>query len=80
MYGQRLSADQPYFGPIQPGQTWESYESTQEQLARNLMVGTGLVATAALVNPVVAGIGLLSYLASGAGERQHTNKPRQQGG
>lgn len=80
MYGHDLSAGEQYYGPVPQGQTWEQYETEQEQLARNLMVGTGVAATALLLNPVVAGVGLLAYLASGGAGRQHMNKPKIQGG
>lgn len=78
MYGHELSAKEEYFGPVPQGQTWQSYETKQAELARNLMIGSG-VAVAAMVNPVVGAVALIGWLAAG-GTGQHQNKPKTQGG
>ena len=78
MYGRQLGAEQPYFGPVPQGQTWETYETTQQSL-KDSLYGAALVSGAALIHPMLglaAGIGLLIA----GGSTMHQNKPKIQGG
>lgn len=79
MYGKELSASEQYFGPVPQGQTWQTYESAQERLAKNLTAAAAIGATALLINPLVAGVALVGWLAYG-GTSQHQHKPEKQGG
>jgi hypothetical protein len=78
MYGRQLGADQPYFGPVPQGQTWETYESTQETL-KNSLYGAAIVSGAAMIHPVLGLAAGLAMMIQG-GSTMHQNKPKVQGG
>lgn len=67
-----------FYGPIQPGQTWNAYQAFMEM---PIAVGaSGAVVGAMVAGPIgaiVGGVG--SWLLSG-GSKRHTNKPKVQGG
>lgn len=52
-----------YYGPPRPGQTFEEYETYMN--VQNVAIGSGILATAVLVNPILAAGAAAAWFMSG---------------
>ena len=65
-----------YYGPPQPGQTFEEYETYMN--TQNAVIGSGILAAALFVNPIIAAGAAAAWLMSGP--QKTKRKSQTQGG
>jgi hypothetical protein len=70
-----LQADEEYYGPPRPGQSFAQYESYMSM--KNIAIGGGVVALA-VINPVIGVAVGIGWLLSGPEKTK--SKPTTQGG